>query len=109
MKKYFVSAFSLNMVRDNHKTSTVTLSPEEAAQWVDANPDAVHAIGHAGTASLVSAIIQRDARFNRDTLYAVPGDEVLVAQYTGDRLEEGAKELPAGAVLMFRKVQILPA
>lgn len=109
MSKYLTSAFSLNMVRDDHATRTTTLSPAEAAAWIDAHPDLIHAIGHDSTAAIVSKLLDRPCPMSRITVQAGAGDEVLVAQYTGPRLDAGVTELPEGAEIVFRKVQILPA
>jgi hypothetical protein len=44
--------------------------------------------------------------FNRDNLSLAEADTLIVAQYRGPRLPEGAITLPEGAEIVFFKVRI---
>ena len=56
--------------------------------------DAINFIGHQSTADLLGM------EANRVTLQAGAGATLIVAQYDGPRLNEGATELPKGATLL---------
>lgn len=57
----------------------------------------VSIIGHQDTAAVFSAILGRDLIANRATVRLGPDDRLLVGQYIGPRLPEGATTLPVGA------------
>ena len=61
-------------------------------------------MGH--STELVSAILGMDIPMNRITNKIQDGESILVAQYVGPRLPEGAVELPEGATLKFIKVTV---
>jgi hypothetical protein len=65
----------------------------------------VSAIGHADTARLVGE--QLGIELPADRRSVTLGNEImLVAQYTGPRLPEGATELPQGARIEFFAVRL---
>lgn len=64
------------------------------------------AVGHADTARLLSNMLEVDVECNRETLVLSEGDELLVAQYSGPRLPEGASQLPIGATIKWLHVLI---
>ena len=58
----------------------------------------IHSIvGHKDTAAVFSAELRIPVAFNRETFELQPEDDLLVGQYVGPRLEEGATSLPFGA------------
>jgi hypothetical protein len=61
----------------------------------------VSAIGHAETAALLAEMLGVPVQTNRMNISIRPGDEVMVAQYIGPRLPEGATTLPEGAQIQF--------
>jgi hypothetical protein len=104
--KYLVNSFSFNMVqldREVHVTASPLTIDAARAAYTD---DVVSAIGHADTAAVVAGLLGRAVPANRATLTLRPGDELLLAQYTGPRLPEGATSLPAGARIDFLQVLI---
>ena len=102
MSKYLVNAFSLNMLLFAVPTTAKfsPLSLEEAREYARANT-LVPAIGHVDTARLVDGLLGLSPSFGRINVSLVAGDELLVAQYTGPRLPEGATALPEGATINF--------
>lgn len=64
--------------------------------------EAASAVGHAGTAEVLSARLGRVVACERRTLALAPGDEVIVAQLSGLRLPEGrvltAEEISAAGL-----------
>jgi hypothetical protein len=59
-------------------------------------------IGHPDTDAIVKGIIGMDyASGSRITVTMNPSDEMVVAQYSGPRLPEGATKLPEGASIKF--------
>lgn len=99
---YIGNAFSLSMVAPS---ATIRVSPLTAEE-VSRMPPIVSAIGHADTAFLVGKLIGRELPANRANIFLKSGEKMIVAQYIGPRLPEGAKELPEGARIEFRLVEV---
>lgn len=95
------NAFSLSMVAPS---ATIMVSPL-AAEDVGKLP-LESAIGHADTAFLVGQLVGQPLVANRANIALKSGDSMVVAQYIGPRLPEGAKELPDGARVEFRLVEV---
>lgn len=88
------NAFSLNMVPQVCNVSIRTVTLEEARQLAEG---ATSAVGHADTAAVMAAELQREVTANRTNVALAPGSQALVGQYAGPRLPEGATSLPPGA------------
>ena len=111
---YLTNAFSINMLppTDTGQEKTVyflKISPARAKSLVaqsDCVGEFVSAIGHADMARVVGEMIGRPGlEVNRIGATFNPGVDVLVvAQYRGPRLPEGATELPEGATIEFWEV-----
>ena len=63
-------------------------------------------IGHADTAKIVSNILGIDLPVNRTNVKLVRREKMIVAQYSGPRLPEGATVLPDGAKIEFILVEV---
>jgi len=108
---YLSNAFSINMLPREHRIyEFLFISPFEAAALLYVlRSKVVNIIGHADTAALVQQALRAHALVpalelpepQRLTVQLAIADEVLVAQYTGPRLPEGATQLPEGARLEF--------
>jgi hypothetical protein len=99
--KVITNAFSLNMVADEEGTARWrTATSSEVEQWKN-NPEAISAVGHPDTAKVMGV------SFNRISLSLKSGDLVLVGQYKGPRLPEGATTLPEGATIQWMIVDII--
>jgi len=59
--------------------------------------DATSCIGHNDVAKILSQLIGLEIPVNRISISLVPGDVLVVGQYVGARLPEGATSLPEGA------------
>jgi hypothetical protein len=64
------------------------------------------AVGHADTAKVFSSVLGTDVPMARVTVSLEAGDRILVGQYSGPRLPEGATSLPQGASLKWAVVTI---
>jgi len=70
-------------------------------------------IGHQNTCDVLAGMISEkignpvSLSANRVSIALVPGEEIIVAQYIGPRLPEGATELPEGAKIEFLRVTVL--
>lgn len=105
---FVANSFSLGMLPANGEY-TVTVSPAlhpgrvaealNRAEWVSV-------VGHADTATIMSAQLGRDVAHNRANAHLQPGDVVFVAQLQGGRLPEGTTELPEGVSLVWRRVAV---
>jgi hypothetical protein len=96
---YVANAFSTSMLsgdalvsfrRVSLETVRDGLRPLTGGAWTSA-------VGHADTAALFSKLLGMEVPVNRTTLRLERGDGLIVGQYVGPRLPEGATELPEGA------------
>lgn len=91
------NAFSLNMLkRGNAQVSIKQVSLEEVKRLIE-REGFVSFIGHDDTARLLSNLLELHVPANRQSLLLEDGEVLLVAQYHGPRLPEGATTLPPGA------------
>jgi len=92
------------------KTSAVVAfrfaSQEEAKAWIAEGARAQSVIGHGDTASLVGSLLGGEFPMNRISITLAEGDELLLAQYSGPRLLEGATSLPEGAHIQWIIVSV---
>jgi hypothetical protein len=92
--RYLSNAFSLGML-PSHCQPVIT--------ELDSQPDftgLTSVVGHATTAAILGVA------FNRATIALQPGDILVVAQYNGARLPEGATVLPEGASFRWFKIEV---
>jgi protein involved in polysaccharide export with SLBB domain len=101
---YLVNSFSLNMLATLDVNLTVREVSIEAAR--NLAEGAVSAVGHADTARVFAALLGREVEHARATLRLSPGDRLLVGQYSGPRLPEGATSLPEGATIAWLTVDL---
>ena len=100
---YIGNAFSLSMLsRDVAEDGGYTPVPvhdprAEIAVFEKAGHAIVSCVGHQDTAHLFSKLLGREIPCNRVSVKLVAGSAILVGQYVGPRLPEGATELPEGA------------
>ena len=105
MTLYISNAFSLSMLdredqNGDHPRRPIALSIDMVEdEIIYAGESVVSAIGHADTAALISGILGMDLPVNRVSIKLKRGDRLLVAQYIGPRLPEGATTLPDGAAI----------
>lgn len=107
---YLGNAFSLNMVQGE-----CNVEIREIADPIGLLSNSVfkNVIGHPETDVLVRNILEKGGLVvppgERATIRLALGDVLVVAQYVGPRLTEGATSLPAGATLVWFSVRILVA
>ena len=90
------NAFSINMLSMDSELKFSRLKETEA-RWIAENFQHSSAVGHADTAAVLSTVLGVDVPMNRTTLQMEHGVALLVGQYKGPRLPEGATALPEGA------------
>jgi len=102
------NAFSLSMLDPENVTSVafIPISSTEAHHQVITSSEWKSLIGHADTARIVGDLLHVVLPADRGSARLADG-EILVAQYAGPRLPEGATKLPAGATIKFFRVQQL--
>ena len=86
MARFLANAFSLSMIQQPSATLRVERIGKE--QFCSEAANAISAIGHAGTAQLLSTLCGVPVAVNRVSITLSPGDELLVFQLLV-RLEEG--------------------
>ena len=100
-----LNAFSLNMLAEFPSTVKIDeISLERAKEIAAIGIES--SIGHADTACVLSCLLGVGVPTLRETVSLCKGSEVLVAQYRGPRLPEGAMRLPAGATIQWLVVKI---
>jgi hypothetical protein len=97
--KYFGNAFSLNMLTSPVNHVRIEEVPVAFARWFASKARSV--VGHADTAAVISDTLGVDVACNRATVWLGNHDEMVVAQYSGPRLSEGATSLPKGATIRY--------
>jgi len=111
--RYLTNAFSLNMFPSTDREGefllksagihTIPLTEAEVAEMLEGQTF-VSVVGHAATASLFSALLGTPVSENRQTVVLENGDELIVGQYTGPRLPEGATRLPPEARIRWFRI-----
>jgi len=103
---YLSNAFSINMFKpEDYRVNLRPLSVEEAREML--GQDFVSCVGREDTARVISGILGIEVPVNRVNVELDPdSDYMVVAQYSGPRLEDGAVELPDGAKIEFWFVEI---
>jgi hypothetical protein len=109
----FVNSFSLNMLQEVPAELYIEqISLEEAREIIAEELEALplsgfkSAIGHADTAVILSDMLGIHIPFNRESVTIHPGGEILVAQYSGPRLNEGTTVLPEGASIKWMLISV---
>ena len=99
-----VNAFSVNMLARGAIVQFRPVSIETARKLAKG---AVSAVGHVDTAAVYSSELGIPVPYNRVTVSAQPGDALLIGQYHGPRLPEGATTLPEGASVEWWLAEVL--
>jgi hypothetical protein len=105
MTIYICNAFALSMLdrasqeKAESRRAPTPISEEGARTILRDATNVVSAVGHADTARLFSAILDRPVEANRVSVKLGPDDMAIIGQYVGPRLPEGATTLPAGATI----------
>ena len=106
---YLNNSFSLNMLPVNF-TGSVSIQPAIGLDSLLMSGSVINAIGHADTAFLVAKLLASDGinipEAKRQNVTLTPNDVLIVAQYNGPRLPEGATTLPSGATFTFKEVSL---
>ena len=82
------------------------MTAERVQDYLMAYPGWVSAVGHGETALVFSNVLDVDVPMNRATVSLEIGDTIIVGQYSGPRLPEGATMLPEGATIKWAQVSI---
>lgn len=102
--KFILNAFSFNMISRFPATVNAAVVSQELAQ--ELAQGAPSAVGHPDTARVFEEVLGCPVPANRANVALTAGDVVLVGQYRGPRLPEGATELPEGATIEWLRVSI---
>jgi hypothetical protein len=101
MKKlYIANAFSLNMLPDNavNNLAIVNISKSDVDSLIRVpGQQIINAIGHPTTDVIIRNMLTGLPIGERLNVKINSGDSLIVAQYSGPRLPEGAVALPEGA------------
>ena len=105
---YILNAFSFNMIDITALGGTVNVAASELTleEAQELAQGAESAVGHPDTANVFSFVLGLDVAANRVSVSLGMGDVVLVGQYRGPRLQEGATELPEGATIQWLRVEV---
>jgi Domain of unknown function (DUF1874) len=109
---YISNAFSLSMVKAPCLVRVGTLTAREVAWNLrcscdgDPNDRFTSVVGHLNTAAVYSSVLGLPIEVDKRSITLKQGDELIVGQYTGPRLPEGATVLPEGAPINWLVVTI---
>ena len=104
--KYISNAFSLSMLDRGGPMPVITPVSSQFARHFATFGEVSSVVGHADTAAVMASALGADIPMNRVSLGLCPGDALLVGQYVGPRLPEGATSLPDGASLQWWIVRV---
>jgi len=112
MKFYLCNAFSINMLsRVGQAINFVPVHPAAVSDLLE-NEEWESAIGHPDMPALIAEAIAGGVRevphieMNRINVGLSRDTSLIVAQYRGPRLQEGATSLPEGAKIEFWQVYL---
>jgi len=97
--KYVTNSFSLNMMPGEGRFFEMQFRRIPVGEAKILAAGSYSFVGHESTAAVFSAELGLSVAHNRATLKLEIGDTVLVGQYSGQRLPEGATSLPEGAAI----------
>jgi len=106
---FICSAFSLNMLTDFNVNVTIRPLTLQAAKALAKAENPESAVGHPDTAVIFSDQLDMKIPVNRATLKLGAGDSLIVGQYRGPRLPEGATALPPDATIEWCLVELMPS
>lgn len=100
--RYLGNAFSLGMLDISEPVGLVVspLTLEQARAWLSES-SWESGVGHQDTALLMGNMLGVMVECRRISLSMKEADQLLVGQYNGPRLPEGATSLPQGATLRW--------
>lgn len=101
-----LNAFSLNMVAEFPASFSVEEISLSLVREILKDLGLESAVGHEDTASLFGQMLGMPVGYNRVNNSLAKGDSVIVGQYRGPRLPEGASELPEGATIKWLRVTV---
>ena len=104
--RFLANAFSLNMLSSGYNVFEIIVSRVFASEAGEAAVGATSVVGHPDTAAVFAGLLGREVACNRASVTLASGDEVLVGQYSGPRLPEGATSLPERARIDWLLVKI---
>lgn len=103
------NAFSINMLEGSGTVKFTKVDVEHVWKYFTyvAYGELECAIGHDDLAHLVSKELELNLKANRVSVTLGKDDMLIVAQYKGSRLPEGATELPSGATIDYYMVALV--
>ena len=94
------------MIADLGKKNRITIDPMTKKMAAEFAATSESSIGHEDAANIMSSELGIPVKMNRQNDRLSSGDQILVGQYTGGRLPEGAMTLPEGTSLTWLLVTI---
>ena len=107
MKIFIGNAFSLQML-DLSSGNTLVIRPVTEEEAKEVAKLATSCVGHADTAAVMSSQLGFDVLCQRTNVALAEEDQLLVGQFSGGRLPEGATTLPEGTKLSWILVTVVP-
>jgi hypothetical protein len=113
MKTFLTNAFSLQMIAADAviKITKISEPAIELETLMFQGGSVTNCIGHVDTDNIVRSLLREGGveieAGERINVHLEPGDICIVAQLVGGRLPEGATELPSGARIEFRRVEVI--
>lgn len=104
---YLGNAFSLSMLDGNARIDVECVHRLAVRSILDEHTRWQSCVGHQNTAEIFAKELGVDVPCQRITVSLSQRDVLIVGQYVGPRLEEGATELPDGARIDWRIVTVL--
>lgn len=98
---YVTNAFSINMLTQSSEEISFIRTTTAMIKSILNDNIFESGVGHSDTAKVFSNILGVDIPADRSTINLQPQDTLIVGQYKGPRLPEGATTLPEGATIQW--------
>jgi hypothetical protein len=99
--RYVCNVFTIAMAPDGGRLEYRQVTVDEARSLLQ-ETEINQAVGHEQTVTMANAQIGADLlQFNRVSVRLEDGDDLVLCQYVGPRLPEGATTLPEGAEIRW--------
>lgn len=106
MRVILANAFSLQMLSGPVQNLVVTSLTLKEIKVELSSAYFLSIVGHSDTANILTELLGKEVKCNRESIILTQEDILVVAQVIGGRLPEGATTIPEGTEIQFLRVEL---